>query len=179
LQVSRGPLREALARLASTGVIELEPYRGATVRRLKRQEVTELFEVREVLEGHAARLAAGRLSPQEQEQFRAFGELFRSQRVHPDAVGFAETNTAFHQAIIDASGNDLLRSVVEQLSLRTFRMQFRSLVENRMAENALEDHELIIAALLRGDGPEAERLMRNHIRCSAERALSQPDHMFG
>ena len=58
LGVSRGPLREALGRLAAEGVLELEPYRGAVVRRLTREDVEDLFSVREVLEGEAARLAA-------------------------------------------------------------------------------------------------------------------------
>jgi DNA-binding GntR family transcriptional regulator len=178
LGVSRGPIREALSRLASTGVLVIEPHRGAVVRRLTRRDVEELFEIREVLEGQAARLAASNMNLERQEQFKTFAKNFRALQRRRDAIAFAEENSAFHEAVLEASSNTLLRTLISQLAIQAFRGQFRSSVDTQVADDANEGHQEIIAALIERDPDRAERLMRHHVRCSAERALSQPDSFF-
>jgi DNA-binding GntR family transcriptional regulator len=180
LGVSRGPLREALSRLASQGLLEIEPHRGAVVRRLTKRDVEELFALRELLEGEAARLAATRIDePGVRATFRAFAKRLKSFEKSGDAVQYTEENTAFHAAVMEASGNDLLARVSSQLATQAFRLQFRNLVEGRFLPESIEDHAAIIDALLAGDGREAEKVMRRHVRRSAERALALPDSMFG
>jgi DNA-binding GntR family transcriptional regulator len=127
LGVSRGPLREALSRLASQGLLDISPHRGAVVRRLTRTDVTELFAMRELLEGEAARLAARNVNVDDaRSTFRLLARSMRSYRTAKDWKSYVDTNTALHDAIVAASGNSLLQQMVEQLSTQAFRVQFRS-----------------------------------------------------
>jgi DNA-binding GntR family transcriptional regulator len=180
LGVSRGPLREALSRLASQGLLDISPHRGAVVRRLTRTDVTELFAMRELLEGEAARLAARNVNVNDaRSTFRLLARSMRSYRTAKDWKSYVDTNTALHDAIVAASGNSLLQQMVEQLSTQAFRMQFRSSVDGRPLLESVRDHEAILEAILAGDEEAARQRMQEHVRRSGEEALAQPDAMFG
>jgi len=166
LGVSRGPLREALGRLAAESLVVIEPYRGAIVRRLSEQDVVELFEVREVLEAEAARLAATRIDEKDN---RARLEAFRAEAGaggEEDTLAYMEENTQFHDLVVELAGNDLLRQVVSQLSTRSYRMQFRNILLPGAIKESMLDHEAVIVAILAGDAKGAERTMRKHVHRS-------------
>jgi DNA-binding GntR family transcriptional regulator len=180
LGVSRGPLREALSRLASQGLLDISPHRGAVVRRLTRTDVTELFAMRELLEGEAARLAARNINVDAaRSTFRLLARSMRSYRTAKDWQSYVDTNTALHDAIVAASGNLLLQQMVEQLSTQAFRLQFRSSVDGRPLLESVRDHEAILKAILAGDEDAARESMQEHVRRSGVEALAQPDAMFG
>jgi DNA-binding GntR family transcriptional regulator len=173
LGVSRGPLREALGRLAAEGVLEIEPYRGALVRRLGREDVLDLFQIREVLEGEAARLAAtlideGDHRPRLVAAIAAVdGFLDRN-----DSVGYMDENSRFHELIVELSGNKLLARLIGQLQVHAFRLLFRRMVvEDTAVENSIAEHDQVAAAILAGDARAAERAMRHHVRRSGEMVL--------
>jgi DNA-binding GntR family transcriptional regulator len=178
--VSRGPLREALSRLASRGLVDIAPHRGAVVRKMTRTDVAELFAMRELLEGEAARLAAQNIDrPGVRKTFQVLARTMRGYRTSPDWQSYASVNTELHAAIVGASGNSLLQHMVDQLSTQSFRMQFRSTIDGRVLLNSLQDHEAILAAILAGDQTAAGEHMRAHVRRSGEEAMAQPDIMFG
>jgi DNA-binding GntR family transcriptional regulator len=179
LGVSRGPLREALRRLAADGMIDIEPYRGATVTRLSRAEFADLFHVREVLEGLAARLAAERIGRGDN---RARAERLREELQQPvgaaDANAYMEDNDRFHQFVIDLSGNAVLARQVSQLQLPPMRAAFFRLVNAELNAQSVAQHLSILDAVLDGDAARAERAMADHVRRTALIAHRLPDHWF-
>lgn len=173
LGVSRGPLREALGRLASEGVIEIEPYRGAIVRRLTRADLEDLFQVREVLEGEAARLAAGHVDDSDNRgRLVAAMTKARELRGRGDVAAYIDENTRFHELIVEMTESQLLARLIPQLQVHAFRLLFRQLLMDRAAmEQSIAEHEAVVEAVLAGDGRAAERAMRRHVRRSGEQAL--------
>lgn len=172
LGVSRGPLREAFGRLAAEGLLEIEPYRGALVRRLRREDIIEVFEVREALEGQAAALAAARIGLGENRAAldNALAQM-RDQRARTDTVDYMDLNEQFHALIVDLSGNRTLTRLVGQLQVQVFRLFYRRLADAAARERSIDDHVDVAGAILAGDSVAAERAMRAHVRASVESAL--------
>lgn len=168
LGVSRGTLREAFRRLAADGLIEIVPNRGAIVRRLSSSDVLELFEVRRQLEGLSARLAARRVA------LPAVRELF-TQAIVPiwsDAPrrliqDYMDENSAFHEAVYDASGNRQLAQVSRQLQLPAIMNQLDNLLTPAALEESVAEHRLIARAILDGREDEAELNMHKHLERAA------------
>jgi DNA-binding GntR family transcriptional regulator len=179
LGLSRGPLREALRRLAADGLIEIAPYRGASVSRMSRVELADMLGVREALEGLAARLAAERIDTHDNRR-RAERLQQRLERLRSgdDFRAFIEENDQFHNAIVELSGNTALAKQVAQFQLPTLRAAFFRLIDTTLREHSLAQHREILDAILDADGPRAERVMRNHVRRTAELSRKLPDQLF-
>jgi DNA-binding GntR family transcriptional regulator len=171
LGVSRGPLREAFGRLAAEGLLQIEPYRGALVRRMTREDVVDLFEVREVLEGQAAALAATRIHVAGNRA--ALQAVLARMRHHEssDIVGYMDVNERFHEVIVELSGNRTLARLVGQLQVQAFRLFYRRLADAAARERSVSDHEAVAAAILAADPAAAEQAMRAHVRTSTQAAL--------
>jgi DNA-binding GntR family transcriptional regulator len=172
LGVSRGPLREAFGRLAADGLLVIEPYRGALVRRMSRADLIDLFQVREALEGQAARLAAERihLADHRERLQRALDDV-RAHREEADVAAYMDVNERFHQLIVELSGNQALARMIAQLQIQAFRLLYRRLADSAAKTHSIEEHEHVAAAILDRDAAAAEREMRAHVRSSAESAL--------
>jgi DNA-binding GntR family transcriptional regulator len=170
---SRGRVREALLRLSSEGLVELQEFRGATVKRMTRAEAKQIYEVREMLEGLAARLAATAGLGKE-----ARRELSSLQRELDAAVAdyavpsFISVNERYHDFIVRHSGNDWLSHSLERLRIPLFRLQFQSFYTPAIMKRSNNDHQVITDAILAGDGRRAETAMRSHVRSG----LSTLDH---
>lgn len=181
LKISRGPVREALHRLAGDGLVVIEPHRGVVVRRLTREDVTTLYQVREVIEGLAARLAAKRIKESDRtKRLRATRQRMRSAHRRNDIAGYMEVNEELHSMIVEFSGNQWLVNLIEQMNLHAFRLGFARLMvslEDKAASE--EEHEKVIQAILDGDEQKAERAMRAHVRHSAKMVQKLPDSSFG
>jgi DNA-binding GntR family transcriptional regulator len=176
LGVSRGPLREGLSRLASEGHLIIEPFRGAVVRKWTRQDIVDLFDVREVLEGQAAQLAAGSADLVAR---KALLSSVKKVRPTVDPQGYLTHNASFHEQIAALSSNALLQRLLEQLSTNAYRLQFRQVVVNADRRRPLADHLAIAEAITSGDGRAAERAMRKHISGSRDLTLATSDSAFG
>jgi DNA-binding GntR family transcriptional regulator len=163
LGVSRTPLREALARLVSEGLVEFVPNRGATVAQRDFNDMDEAWRARLVLEPGAARLAAERRDAEEVERLR---EAVRRQRAAADDVTASfEVNREFHLALVAASGNaHLLRFAnllwLSRIGVPIFARQAR---DHAHILAWADDHEAITDAVEAGSGARAERLTRAHI----------------
>jgi DNA-binding GntR family transcriptional regulator len=169
LGVSRGPLREAIGRLAAEGLVTVRPRRGAVVRSLSEEEFLELYQVREALETMAVKLAVPRLAP---DDLAALEELNRAM----DACGergdldrFFEANLAFHARILDASGNRMLVELYRQLLDRLGHYRMRSLTLRGNLRRSVTEHAAILRAAKRGDAERAAALMADHIRVPQRR----------
>ncbi|MCI0430176.1 MAG: GntR family transcriptional regulator [Rhodospirillales bacterium] len=165
LGVSRGPLREAYRRLTADGILEIQPHRGATVRRHSRAELAELFRVREVLEGLATRMAAERIDRPEVRE-RAFAALDHLKRAGPllDVADHIEDNERFHRTIFELSGNRFLQRVMTPLQMPTYRAAFFLLLRAENRQRSLSQHTAILEAIVAGNPSRAEAEMRKHVR---------------
>jgi DNA-binding GntR family transcriptional regulator len=175
---SRGVVREALRRLAAEGVLEIEPHRGASVRRLARQDVEAMTPVREALEGMAARLAAAR-GPAARPALEASMAEQRAAETAGDPVGaFAAANIAFHALVLDLAGNARLAESLRPLSLPLSRLIYARLLERPARHRSLAEHGLVVAALARGDADAAEAAMRAHVRSGSTEILRLPERFL-
>ena len=182
LNVSRGPVREAMHRLAGEGLVVIEPHRGVVVRRLTREDVANLYEVREGIEGLAARLAAKHIDEADNaKRLRAAIKRMRDVFDSGDAAAYMESNESLHGLIFELSGNNALVKMVQQLRLPVFRLQFsRMMRSSAEAKNdSVEDHEKVVQAILAGNPKKAERAMRTHVRHAGRMILHLPDNSFG
>jgi DNA-binding GntR family transcriptional regulator len=164
LGVSRGPLREAIGRLASEGLVTVRPRRGAVVRSLSKAEFVELYQVREALEMLAVRLAVPRLGP---EDVAALEELVATMAAHAErgeVAEFFEANSTFHLRLVEASGNAKLLELYEQLLAQLGRYRLRSLSLRGNLERSVAEHAAILRAAKRSDADRAAHLMSEHIR---------------
>jgi DNA-binding GntR family transcriptional regulator len=164
LGVSRGPIREAIGRLASEGLVTVRPRRGAVVSPLSKEEFLELYQVREALERMAVKLAVRRLQP---EDFAALQGLIDDMATHAerDQVNeFFEANAAFHARLVDASGNAKLGELYRQLLDQIGRYRTRSLRLRGNLQRSIAEHAAILRAAKRGDAERAAHLMAEHIR---------------
>lgn len=176
---SRGRVREALLRLSSDGLIVLNEFRGASVKRLARFEVKQIYDMREVLEGLAARLVAtADLGKDAQKELQAH------QRDLDDAVGknsipaFIAANERYHALIVRHADNEWLASALERLRIPLVRLQFHIFYAREAMERSNEDHKAITAAILAQDGRRAEAAMRAHVRASASTLAHVDDSYF-
>ena len=167
--VSRTPIREALIQLASAGLVELRPRRGALVAQVSPQRLMEMFDVMAELEAHCGRLAARRGTPEEQQALQAAHAECALAAEGDDPDRYFYLNERFHQALYRMSHNGFLTEQVLHLQrrLRPYRrLQLR--VRQRVAHSFAE-HQAIVEAVLAGDEAGAEAQLRNHIRIQGER----------
>lgn len=167
--ISRTPIREALRQLEAEGLVVHQPRLGAVVRSLDYAEVIELYEMRAVLEGTAARLAARTASDVELAELQALNEEFGA--VLQDPPQSAEVNRQFHAALMNAARNRFLRKSVAGLSKTMFILGRSTLMETDRAEVAHAEHARVLTALMARDGIGAETAMRAHIEAAQRSRL--------
>jgi len=167
--VSRTPVREALQKLAQSGLAAQIPRRGVFVRQPGPVELIEMFEVMSELEAAAARLAALRITDGALAELRGANAHCRTAVDAQDPDAYYIENERFHQIIHAQSGNSFLRAEAARLHrrLRPFRRQQLRL-RGRLAQSMAE-HEAIVEALARGDAPEAASAMRAHVAVQGEK----------
>jgi DNA-binding GntR family transcriptional regulator len=162
LQVSRTPVREATKLLATEGLVDLLPGRGARVAELSIEDILDLFETIAGIERHACELAAERMSE---------GDLGKLQRAHKrmarhHAAGerqpYFKLNHEIHLAIVDASKNATLQAIHASLMSRARRARYAALASHARWIEAMGEHELIMAALMERDSRRAGEIMRQH-----------------
>lgn len=173
LGVSQGPVREALRDLATLGLVELQPYRGARVRRPETEEIRQAMRVRAELEALAAAEACPRLGAEGLAELKAIlaemVELAAGGRMQE----YVQRNTEFHRAVMRASGNPTLERLWELL-LPFARTYLTAAASGMDARRIRRSHQRVVRALASGDPAQAASAMRDHSR-EAQELLRQRD----
>lgn len=167
--VSRTPVREAINQLASAGLVEQIPNRGAFVRETGLADLVEMFEVMAELEAMAGRLAARRIDVAGRARLQEALAACETAAARNAPDDYYYENERFHEAIYGACGNSFLAAEARRLHqrLKAFRrLQLR--VPQRMHQS-LAEHRRIVAAIEAGDGERAEAELKVHIMVQGER----------
>ena len=160
---SRFVLRNALNRLATEGLVELQPNRGARVREISIEEAIEITEIRRAVEGLVAARAAERVTDAETAELRALGDEMTEMVARADMIRYSELNARLHGLIRSIGRHASATRIIEQLNGQMVRHQFRlSLVPGRPSVS-LPEHLAIIEAICARDPERAERVMRAHL----------------
>lgn len=169
--VSRGPVREALRRLAAEGLIEHAPHRGAVVRRLSPRDIAELFQIRVEMEALAARLAA-----QSQNQAARANFVEKIAMIFADAPRRMETyldeNAGFHAAVLSLADNTQLQELSARLRLTLIMAQVGGALTEAVMRASVGEHRAIAAAIVDGDGVAAAGAMRAHLERAGALAVA-------
>ena len=163
LGISRTPVREALLVLQAEGLIESTPNRGATVRSYDAADLDDLYQLRALLEGFAARLAAARITAEEVDRLRDSCERFVALRADDDVTELVQENVRFHDVILSAAGSQRLAQMVR--GVIQLPLVYRSYVWYSPDQKLISEHyhRQLTAALAARDAERAELVMKEHV----------------
>jgi len=174
LGVSRGTVREALTRLQGEGLIEFERHRGARVRILTRAKVLELNQIRAVVEGLGARLAAENATDADVAHLLAVQLPFEEA-----SKDYSAYNEQLHNTILGMSRNESLSGFVSATLLESFRLHFwQTLLKHAVTLRSYSEHEAVVDAIVNRRPEEAEKRMVEHVHGSCAAIMASPDHYF-
>ena len=163
--VSRTPIREALRQLERDGLVE-RVGRSMRVRYFTPEQIYEIYEVRGILEGAAARAAAERHTAFDADRLRDLLERLEGGEL--DVERRMELNRAFHAAIWRAGHNSILIEQIERLYVTSIGHMSTTLADESRWRDSIDEHRRLLAAIVDGDGEEAERLTLEHLRAARD-----------
>jgi DNA-binding GntR family transcriptional regulator len=161
--VSRTPVREALRRLESSGLVETRARRGAVVARPEPRRLREMFAVMAELEALAAAGCARAMRPADRRALEALHRDMGGMVRGLDVAGYRAANVAFHQALYAGARNDYLAELAADTRRRLAPFRAAQLEAPDRLRRSHEEHGAIVTAVLRGDGEDAARVMREHL----------------
>jgi DNA-binding GntR family transcriptional regulator len=171
LGVGRGAVRTALARLEHEGLVELEPHRGARVRRVALAEAVEILQARAVLEGLAVRRAASHATEEDIVELRTILGEMRRLLDAGDLVGASDTNAVLHKRLREIGAHETANRLIAGLRSQLVRFEYRTILVPGRSEHSFAEHTAIVDAIAAGDPGRAEEAMRTHLSHVAD-ALS-------
>jgi len=175
LGVSRTPVRQAMQRLEAEGFVESVPRLGAVVTSITPQDVEDIYAIRIALEGVAARLAAQCASPGELELLLHLNEQIAEATPRGDIHLLSRLNQEFHETIYRAARNTRLGDLLKRLQYSIQRFKHSTLSSPERAQQALQEHRELLAAILARDADGAEAAARRH----KENAMRARLKMYG
>lgn len=173
LGVSRTPVREAFRQLEILGLVHSEPHKGCTVTSISSEQLEQLYDVREVLEGLGAKLMALR---GDQQAIQHLGKLLDDAERYAsseDIHRLTKINAQFHMEIIRGSRNPYLQTMMQTLQTHIGLLMSTSLSQSGRPEQNLREHRMILSAIELGDGNLAESIAQFHVRNAYKNALRQ------
>ncbi|MEO1719079.1 MAG: GntR family transcriptional regulator [Pseudomonadota bacterium] len=171
--LSRTPVREALRQLETRGLLTHQPHKGMVVAGLDASAVAELYTMREMIDGNAARLAAQHANEIEIEGMRT--QIARDRALIEDPARLALSNRAFHAAILRAAHNRFLVKASDTLAEALALLGPTTLARPGRAAASIDEHAAVVAAISDRKPTVAEKAARAHIRASFAARLSQID----
>jgi DNA-binding GntR family transcriptional regulator len=170
LGVSRTPVREAIRKLELEGFVVMMPRKGAYVAGISLKDIVDVFEVRAALEALAAGLAAERITDEELETLERMLVRIGECIDNNDLQELIEFDTAFHEALYQASRNEKLVQIINNLREQIQRFRSTSLAYPGRMKEALEEHKKIVEAISERKAEQAQQLAQQHIE-NAENSM--------
>lgn len=163
LGVSRTPIREAIRKLELEGLVIMIPRRGAEVAQITEKSMNDVLEVRESLDALCVELACDRITDQGLEALKAAKETFEQCVKTKDNRKIAQADIAFHDIIVQATGNQRLIQLVNNLAEQMYRYRFEYIKDSSQHATLIEEHSHIYQSLLAKDKEAAAAAARTHI----------------
>lgn len=163
LGVSRTPVREAIRKLELEGLVLMIPRKGAEVADISEKSLKDVLEVREALEELAARLACDKITKEGINRLKEAAQDFRSALKSNDITQMAEADVRFHDVICNATENQKLGQLLNNLREQMYRYRIEYLKDQQVYEKLLSEHEEIIRHIEKGEKDEAARVVSRHI----------------
>ena len=163
LGISRTPLREALKYLASEGLVELLPNRGAVVAALKPQMVKDIFVVMGALEALAGELACHNATDADIAEIRATHYQMIAHYKRGELADYFRCNQMIHIKLVACGGNTTLTNTYRGLNAHVRRARYMANLSRERWDLAVEEHEQILDALVKRDSPRLQQLLRDHL----------------
>lgn len=163
LGVSRTPMRESLKVLAADGLLTLEPNRGARVRAITLEDLEEVFPLMGAFEALAGELACTNITD---DQMNELKQSHAKMLVHfhdSDMPGYFRHNQRIHEIIMEAAGNQTLTTMYRSLAVRVRRARYLANMSSARWQQAVSEHEEIIAALDKRDGVQLGSILKRHL----------------
>jgi len=172
LGISRTPLREAIKLLATEGLVELLPNRGAVVSAIDAARLAETLTVMGALEALAGGLACERADEAAIQRIRALHEKMVAMHAKGDLAGYFRHNQMIHMTLVEASGNAVLANTYRQLNANVKRARYMANLSRERWDAALAEHGEILRALEARDAPRLKRLLGDHLAHKLSQVLS-------
>ena len=162
LGVSRTPIREALRRLEHERLIT-ETGKGAVVRGITLDDLVDIMNLRQRIEGLAAYYATKNLTPEGREKLKSIGELQEFYYARQDLENLRKMDDQFHDAIYELCGRTVLHDTLLPLHRKTLRYRKSSIEVSARMEHSVQEHKAILQAIISGDAQKADALITQHI----------------
>ena len=174
--VSRTPIREAIRKLEKEGLVTIEPRRGAYASMISTEDMVEILEVRQDLEGLAAYFAADRMTKGQMEELKQVSNSYNEAVRQGNMEAMIKHDTRFHHIIVESCRNKILVQMIEQLQELVLRFRYIYYDNLKRAENMPEEHEAIVAAIAEGDADKARAAADIHIERLKELVIKEGVH---
>lgn len=163
LGVSRTPIREAIHKLEREGLVTIVPRRGAEVAQITEKSMNDVLEVRRALDALCVELACDRITEEGLENLRAACDNFEQCVKTKDSKKIAQADVALHDIIVQATGNQRLIQLVNNLSEQMYRYRFEYIKDSSQHKTLIEEHRIIYQSIVQKDKETAAEAARTHI----------------
>lgn len=171
LGVSRTPIREAIRQLELEGLVQSIPNKGAIVKGVSAQDIEDIYTIRMMIEGLAAKWAAEKITPEELEELKEAIELEEFYTIKNDANHLLKFDSKFHDIIFKASKSKPLMLMLSTFHHYVQKARNTSLESPVRAKEVLEEHRAIMQAIIDRDPERAEKLTTQHISNASKNLL--------
>jgi DNA-binding GntR family transcriptional regulator len=171
LGVSRTPVREALQRLETEGLVQFARRGPAVVSTISRKRIEEIFELRALLEGYAAEKAAEKLDEKAMKKLRKLIQEMNAHHSRQEAERLLAKNDEFHRYICAQAGNKALLEMLEQIWRDIRRLRFNYLITPAGHETSTREHESLVDALGSHDKELIRKIVQKHAKRTMEGIL--------
>lgn len=172
LGVSRTPVREAIRMLELEGLVIMIPRKGAQVAQITEKSLRDVMEIRITLEELAASLACKRINNEEKNTLKKLHADFITAVEHQDIMDIADKDARFHDGIFNAADNERLVNIINNLREQFYRYRLEYVKDLESHSILIQDHELLLEAILNRDDSTATTLMRNHLLKQQARVIA-------
>lgn len=173
LNVSRTPVREAVRQLELEGLVESIPNKGVIVKGISKKDIEDIYRIRKVLEGLAARWAVEKITDEDVENLQEVYDLMEFYTMKNDVNQISKLNTRFHEIIFNATKSSIMQHILKDFQFYVKWARHESLCTPGRKEEALREHNDILQAFKKRDADEAEKFLTIHVENSSKNLFSK------